>query len=395
MHRIEPFGFAPPPRIIFESGGIDRLPGLIGGMGNTALLVTGAGSYERLGFWEPLTGYLDDRGIGWSHVRTEGEPSPELIDECVDRARGSGVEVVAAVGGGSTIDSGKAISAMLKHPGSTADYLEGVGDPSKLTGDKVPFIAVPTTSGTGSEATKNAVLSRAGENGFKKSLRHDNFVPDLALVDAGLTLSCPERVTAACGMDAFSQLLESYVSTGASPLTDHLAFGALGLIRDCLVPACTDRGDDLNVRSGMSYAALVSGITLANAGLGVVHGIAGALGGLFVIPHGVACGTLLGACVSITVDKLKSDGGKEGRALSKFAAVGNLLCGSCEEDPHHACDLLVERIFEITEITGMPALGEFGVRERDLERIASASGNKRNPAALDSGEIAEALRRRL
>ena len=191
-----------------------------------------------------------------------------------------GIDVVLSTGGGSVIDAGKAVSAMLRVEGSVAEYLEDVGT-RKHPGTKVPFVAVPTTAGTGCEATRNAVLSRVGPDGFKKSLRHDNFLPDAAVVDPVLTLSCPPDITAACGLDALTQLLESFVSTKASVLTDVLALSGLEHIGNSLVPACTNSGQDIDMRANLSYAALMSGITLTSAGLGTVHGFASSIGGLF------------------------------------------------------------------------------------------------------------------
>lgn len=196
-----------------------------------------------------------------------------------------------AIGGGSVIDCGKAVAAMLVEDGSVQDYLEGVGT-RKPSGAKIPFIAVPTTAGTGSEATKNAVVCDRKE-GYKKSLRHDAYMPDVAVIDPELTMTAPRPVTIACGLDAVSQLIESYTSTKANVFTDSLALTALSHASESLLPHCLDQGNDISLRGKMSYAALISGITLSHAGLGAVHGMAGPLGGLFPVPHGVTCGKLL------------------------------------------------------------------------------------------------------
>ena len=338
---------------------------------------------------------LQDRSLEVNIFSVDGEPSPGLVDSVVNSYRDRAVQAVLAVGGGSVLDAGKAVSAMLLQQGSVVDYLEGVGSGAPHSGRKVPFVAVPTTSGTGSEATKNAVLSEVGPQGFKKSLRHDNFVPDVAVLDPELTVSCPPEVTAACGMDAFTQLLESYVSSGASPMTDALAWSGLESVAACLIPACTDRAHDLAVRAGMAYGALLSGMTLANAGLGLVHGLASTVGGSFDIPHGVVCGTLMGAANAATIEKLRRTSPPSQGALARYARVGALLSGREGCDMETGCRLLVETLDSWTDQLNLPKLGRYGVEDADLDAIAAGSGNKNNPVALEPGEIRKVLERRL
>ena len=218
-------------------------------------------------------------GIKYHHVVVSGEPSPELIDTTVEKYRNEAVDAIVAIGGGSVLDAGKAISAMLHRTESIKEFLEGVGT-IEHPGTKLPFIALPTTSGTGSEATKNAVISHVGKSGYKKSLRHDNFVPDIAIVDPRFTLSCPQNITAASGMDCFTQLIESYLSDKANEYTDALAWEGLKEIKSSLVQSYM-HGNDIQARTGMAFASLTSGICLANAGLGVVHGFASSIGGLY------------------------------------------------------------------------------------------------------------------
>ena len=233
----------------------------------SVLVVTGAKSFRSSGRRQSLLNRLRTNSISFFECSLSGEPTVDRIDDLVDAFRGKGVGMVVAIGGGSVIDGGKAVSAMLPVQGSVMDFLEGVGTGTH-SGEKVPFVAVPTTAGTGSEATKNAVIRGNGHPLFKKSLRHDNFVPDAAVIDPELMLSCPSDITAACGMDAFTQLLESYVSTKAAPMTDSLAFSGLRYLKEALVPVSTTEGADIHCRAAMAYGALISGITLANAGLG-------------------------------------------------------------------------------------------------------------------------------
>lgn len=388
------FEFARCPEIHFGERSFERLGEIASGYGSMAVVVTGAGSLERSGRLDALLAMLDERAVRHTRVTVRGEPSPDVVDSAVAANRGKSVSVVVGVGGGSALDAGKAISAMLPVEGSVLEYLEEVGTPSAHSGAKVPFVAVPTTAGTGSEATKNAVLSRTGPQGFKVSLRHDNFVPDVAVVDPSLALSCPPSTTAACGMDAFPQLLESLVATGASPLTDALALSGLEYIRDNLLPACSTGAGGVEVRAGMAYAALLSGMALANAGLGVVHGLAAEIGGMFDVPHGVVCGTLVGAATRANISRLR-ESGDGGGALPKYAIAGATLTGRGGADKERLCDLLVEAIEVWVAELGIPRLGEYGVRESDLDRLAGSVSQKNNPVKLSNDEVRGILADRL
>ena len=270
------------------------------------LVVTGSKSFLSSPHRQSLLRMVRTDSISLFECSLRGEPTVDQIDDLVSDFRGKGVGMVVAIGGGSVVDSGKAVSAMLTVQGSVRDFLEGVGTKAH-PGEKVPFVAVPTTAGTGSEATKNAVIRGNGDLLFKKSLRHENFVPDAAIIDPELMLSCPPDITAACGMDAFTQLLESYVSTKATPMTDALAFSGLQHLKEALLPVSTTEGTNIHHRTAMAYGALLSGITLANAGLGVVHGLAGPLGGLMEIPHGLVCGMLVAAASAMNIRLLERE----------------------------------------------------------------------------------------
>jgi alcohol dehydrogenase class IV len=329
---------------------------------------------------------LDQSKLKYYTVSVKGEPSPEFVDDVAKEYRKRPVNVVVAVGGGSAIDAGKAVSAMLAEEGSVKEYLEGVGT-RKPSGMKAPFIAVPTTAGTGCEATKNAVLSRVGKDGYKKSLRHDAFVPDVALVDPELALSCPPHVTASCGMDAISQLIEAYTSKNANPFTDALARSGLQAAAGAFLPLATGRGDDIVLRGKMAYAALSSGIVLAQAGLGTVHGIAGPAGGLFPVPHGAACAALLVPVLKRVVSRLK-EGPSSG--LEKFAEAGRIISGAHGGSDSQCADLLVSTLAQWVEMTAIPKLGAFGVAE-DISAIVRSADNKSSPVGLSPDEIAAAL----
>ncbi len=385
---VRSFDFNSTPKIIFGSGKLKLLPGILEEFGNTVLLVTGQRSFTQSEHWDKLLLRFESARVHWNHFIVQGEPSPEVIDECTATSRSSAIDAVVAIGGGSVLDAGKAVSAMLKQPGSVIDYLEGVGTKSP-TGNKVPFIAVPTTSGTGSEATKNAVISKVGKGGFKKSLRHDNYVPDIALVDPELTVSCPASVTAASGMDAFTQLLESYVSTNANPVTDALAIQGVRKVRDGLERAVKN-GNDLQARENMALAALLSGITLANAGLGTVHGFASSIGGIFDIPHGLVCARLMGPVNKLTIEKLRaSKDGAEG--LYRYARIGKLFSENKNKTDEYYIDTLLNVIENWTTSLGLKGLSEYGIKKSDLPEIAAKTGNKYNPVPLSQDELTEAL----
>jgi alcohol dehydrogenase class IV len=265
VDTLPSFTLAKLPALYFGNGAINRLDKLIPAYGSLALVVTGGESYEKTGLKKTVEVLLKSAGFSAIHYPVSSEPSPIVIDRGVEICWGHDIDLVIAIGGGSVLDAGKAIAAMLTESGSVKSFLEDVGT-QKPSGKRLPLIAIPTTAGTGSEATKNAVISEIGKQGFKKSLRHNNYVPDIAIVDPALTHSCPLELTAYSGMDAFTQLLESYLSVKANPVTDALALSGIEVVSRSLKKAyhnCTDS----NARAGMAYAAYLSGITLTNAGL--------------------------------------------------------------------------------------------------------------------------------
>ena len=391
---IPGFGFARMPEICFGAGALKQLPQRIARSGDRVLLVTGSKSFLATDAYSGLIGALAQAGVQYFQVAVSGEPSPTFIDQTVERYRDEKLDWVVGIGGGSAMDAGKAISAMLLQKGAVADYLEG-RETRKHDGRKVPYIAVPTSSGTGTEATKNAVLSEIGAQGYKNSLRHDNLVPDLALIDPELMLSCPPSLTAACGLDALTQLLESFVSTKASPISDALALSGLEHIAAGFMPAF-DRGDhDIEARSHMAYAAFLSGVTLANAGLGVVHGFASPIGGYFDMPHGVVCGTLLGEATRLNIELLFENESANRPALEKFARVGALLAGQSRGTLRKDCASLLEILERWIAQTGIPRLSRFGVTASDFARILDKTNNKNSPVALNREQMQAILQARL
>ena len=340
------FSFAATPQLHFGVGKISILPSLIKSFGRKILLITGARSFDS-SFGPKLLDQLESNDISLKRYTIDKEPTPSMIDLCIREFYSFKPDVVVAIGGGSVLDAGKAIAAMLPLNLPVKDYLEGVGRKTH-PGIKIPFIAAPTTSGTGSEATKNAVLSETGEGGYKKSLRHNNFVPNAAIIDPELTLSCSRSTTASSGMDAFTQLLESYLSTAANPMTDALAHEGLQRISKSLMKTFMN-GDNLEARTDMALAAYLSGITLANAGLGLVHGFASSIGGYFEIPHGVICSRLMGATNKATIRKLRHEKTNH-QALAKYATVGKLFTDANAKSENYYSDLLLDTIEILTRI---------------------------------------------
>jgi len=376
------------PALYFGKGSVEFLGKILTGYGQNVLLVTGNQSFESNGIRE-IAGKQMKKS---SRISVKGEPTPAVIDEAVNISKDKNIDVVVAVGGGSVIDSGKAIAAMITEKASVKNYLEDVGT-MKPSGNRLPFIAIPTTAGTGSEATKNAVISQYGKNGFKKSLRHDNYIADAAIIDPLLTVSCSPALTAATGMDAFTQLLESYLSLKSNLITDSLALAGIELIGRSLVKAFND-GKDIEARSDMAFAAYLSGITLANAGLGVVHGFAQPLGSLFPVPHGVVCSSLMGIVNRLTVDKLKTTD-PQSTILKKYASAGRRFLNDAGLSDEMAVNKLLDTIDEMISSFRLPRLAEFGITETDFTSIISNTQMKNHPIHLDSDDLKKILKQRL
>lgn len=389
---VRPFNFTRLPEIFFGEGKLSLLPGLIGKFGKKIILVTGKRSFMESYSAGILLDSFSRNGISIGKVEIPGEPSPDDIDSAIKLAPDDDFNAVVAIGGGSVMDAGKAISAMYGFSESVSEFLEGVG--TRLhPGSKLPFIAVPTTSGTGSEATSNAVLSKVGRDGFKKSLRHPAFVPDIALVDPALTIGCSPEITAASGMDCFTQLTEAFLSDRANEFTDALAVEGMRTLRSSLSGAYHD-GSGIAARSGMSFAALMSGICLANAGLGVVHGFASSVGGMLDIPHGVVCGTLMAPANRIIVRELRSGRGRQ-EVLAKYALLGRLFTGKDGKPDDWYTDGFIDFLYTLSEELGLPRLGHYGLERNLLAEICRNTGQKNNPVRLDETELEEILTERL
>jgi alcohol dehydrogenase class IV len=386
------FQFLSLPKIVFGPGKRNELADEVQTRGKRVLLLTGSSSVHNSGHGDEIISALKAADLELEHEVIAHEPSPTLIDQIVDRNRPAGTQVVVAVGGGSVMDAGKAVSAMLPVEGSIKEYLEGIGE-KKHPGLKIPFIAMPTTSGTGSEMTKNAVISEIGEQGFKKSLRHDNFIPELAIIDPEMMLSCPAKLTAASGMDAFSQLLESYLSTKANPMTDALALQGLKQIKRYLLRAFLEGEQNLEARSGMALAAMFSGITLAHAGLGLVHGFASPLGGFYYIPHGVVCGSLMAPVFATTIDNLLEQ--PENPVINKLLIVSKVFADFKYKKDLEYLQAFKEKLIHITSLLEMPLLSDYGLKEDGIQKVVDCTSHKNHPVRLSNEQMVSALKVRI
>jgi len=393
------------PRIHFGAGRIKEIPHLIQSSVKNILIVTGKHSFRSTKKFSRLLEELKAKNHSLYDMTVSGEPSPKTVDDAVGEFHKKNIHLVLAVGGGSVLDASKAIAGLLPYGNSVMDHLEGVGKGISYEGPALPFIAVPTTAGTGSEATKNAVLSMQGPDGFKKSFRHDTLVPMAAVVDPELLETCTSELIAANGMDAFTQLLESYVSIRANPFTDALAWSGLRAVISSLPEIFSEAESGNGIKNiegltSMAYGSLLSGITLAHAGLGSVHGLASPLGAFFPIPHGAVCGTLASRAAKENIDAmLKRD--PENHSLRKYAEVGLLVSGKDAHDlktEKSRLDVLIQILDRWTSDMKLKKLGAYGVKTGDLDKIvANSRGNsmQTNPIKLEDAEIRSILTDRL
>lgn len=401
---VAPFSVARLPRIEFGSGSIRKLPDIAASFGRRLLIVTGRQSFLASPQAAALFAALSRQDCVWEVLQVTDEPTVAFIDDSVFRLRGTPFDAVIGIGGGSALDAAKAIAGLLKPGNSVLDHLEGVGPELPYRGPATPFIAVPTTAGTGSEATKNAVIGIPGK--FKKSFRDEKLVAEWAIVDPDLLATCPPALIAADGMDAFTQLLESFVSQRANPLTDALARSGIMAVKDALLPFYRDPGNAA-AREKMAYAALVSGICLAQTGLGAVHGLAAPLGAFFPIPHGLACGSLLATTCEVNIAALKARA-PDSPALPKYAEIGRRFAMKKGLNGEDARAFLLATLRQWERELAIPKLSACRVTSADLAqpapsaadipRIVAAcrgSSMKTNPVVLTDAELMRILEERL
>ncbi len=395
--HFHPFSIARLPRIEFGSGAFSRTAELAGQFGRRALIVTGARSFANSERWPLLLQQFAELGISYEHISIDGEPSPDMVDDAVSACASASIEVVIAIGGGSAMDAAKAIAGLLRVKQSVMDFLEGVGPELTYQGPSVPFIAVPTTAGTGSEATKNAVLSKQGKDGFKKSFRDDKLVAEVAIVDPDLLSTCPRDVIAANGMDALTQLIESYVSVKANVFNDALGISGLRAARDGLVRLYQSEGADAQARERMAYASLISGINLAQTGLGSVHGLASPLGAFYPIPHGVVCGTLVATATHTNINAML-EREPDNAAIDRYARISEVLSQRRFKSTDQALDKLVELLQQWTYDLQLEKLSRYGLDSSALDHVVKhsrGSSMKTNPIVLTDEEIKSILIERM
>jgi alcohol dehydrogenase class IV len=377
------FEFASAAQIIFGPGTLGEAVSAARSAGSRVLLVTGR-TGERAG---PLREHLRASGLAVEQFRVTGEPSLAAVREGVERARQAGSDVVVAIGGGSVLDAGKAIAALRTNPGDVLDYLEVIGAGKPLERPALPWIAVPTTAGTGAEVTRNAVLF-CPEHRVKASLRSRFLLPRLAVVDPELTLELPPAITAATGLDALTQLIEPFVSLRANPLTDGFCREGIPRAAGSLVRAFHD-GHDAEARANMALASLLSGLALANAGLGAVHGFAAAIGGMFPAPHGAVCAALLAPVMEANLKALRARQ-PDHPALARYDEVARLLTGGAAR-----ADEGIAWVRRVTSELAIPGLRAYGVEESHyaeiVARAARASSMRGNPLPLTEDELIAVL----
>jgi alcohol dehydrogenase class IV len=378
------FEFATASKIIFGPGKVNSVGALFEQFGYKVLIVSGA----PLKITERLLNLLELHGNKFTLIKIDSEPTIDIVCEGVERAREEKPDGIIGVGGGSAIDTAKAIAALLTNPGDVTDYLEVIGLNKQLTNPSIPLIAIPTTSGTGSEVTRNAVIGIPTHH-VKVSIRSPHLLPRIALIDPELTISVPPLITAMTGLDTLTQLIEPFTCNSPNPLTDAICLEGIQRVANSLIRSY-DNGIDLNAREDMSLAALFSGLALANARLGAVHGLAGPIGGEIAAPHGAICASLLPNVLATDFSALINRAPKH-PVLVRYATVGKLLCGDPSATPAKG----IQWIQDFCSHSNIRPLSSFGLAENQfndiIEKALKSSSMKGNPITLYPDELRNIL----
>ena len=380
------FEFATANRIIFGAGKLSELSKHVEENAKRLLLVCGHSS-DAIPRLRKILAALD---ISFTEFQVHGEPTVEVIREGVKTAQDC--NMIIGLGGGSVLDAGKAIAALVTNSGDVFDYLEVIGKGQPLVNAPLPYVAIPTTAGTGSEVTRNAVIESTEQN-VKVSLRSPLMLPRLALVDPELTYNLPPEITASSGLDALTQLIEPFVSIKANPMTDAICREGMYHAAWSLKRAY-ENGTDKEAREGMSLASLFGGLALANAALGAVHGFAGPLGGMLHAPHGALCARLLPLVMETNIKALETRQA-EHSALKRYAEIARILTGEKDATPQDA----VIWASELINSLNIPQLSAYGMNEEKfseaVEKTMKANSFKGNPIALTENELVLILERAL
>ena len=382
------FEFATATQILFGAGMLRRIGDIATDFGTRAFVITGS-TPERAAH---LLRTLQEKGIDYSTFAVAGEPTIEMVQRGVQQAREHRCDVVIGFGGGSVMDTGKAVAGLLTNGGEPLDYLEVIGKGQKIVKAAAPYIAIPTTAGPGTEVTRNAVIKSA-QHQVKVSMRSPFLLPRVALIDPELTYTLPPEITASTGLDAFTQVIEPYVSNKANPLTDALCREGVQRAARSL-RRVYEHGDDAGAREDMAVVSLFGGLALANAQLGAVHGFAGPLGGMFPAPHGAICARVLPYVIAVNVRALQARM-PGSLALRRYDEIARILTGNAGATAGDA----VKWVQELCDALQVPALAQYGMTAADIpvvvEKAAKASSMKGNPLALTTEEFTEILERAL
>ncbi len=378
------FDFSSAHQVAFGRGKLEITGTAAAKLGKKALVVVGFKGSEV----DRLTALLEASGVAWEPFWVSGEPTVQTIEQGKQAALAAGCDLIIGFGGGSAIDTAKAVAALVANPGEVLDYLEVVGNNRPLLVPPLPYIAIPTTAGTGSEVTRNAVIG-VPEKQVKVSLRSPQMLARLAVIDPQLTLKLPPSVTASTGMDALAQVIEPFVSKRANPFIDLFCREGIRRGARYLLKAYQNGQDEI-AREAMSFTSLMGGMALANAGLGAVHGFAGPVGGMFAAPHGAVCACLLPPVVMVNARALtQREPGHP--ALARYQEIAEIITGKTGATISDLSGWLED----LRVALAIPSLGQFGVKEKDLpvlvEKGAVASSMKANPIALSSEELREIL----
>ncbi|HEY59687.1 MAG TPA: iron-containing alcohol dehydrogenase [Anaerolineae bacterium] len=378
------FDFSTTQRIIFGWGALDKLPSIISKFGTRAFLIYS----KSVPAVTKIENIFNELQIKWHAFTAYGEPTDKVINQVTAEARDYNCDFVVSIGGGSVIDTGKAVSALLTNEGDLLDYLEVVGKGMPIKNLPKPYIAIPATAGTGSEVTRNAVIKITNKK-VKVSMRNPWLLPSVALVDPQLTVSVPPKITASTGMDAFTQVIEPYVSRFSNQLVDLYCKEGIEKAAKSLLKAY-EYGDNQEARTNMAWVSLLGGLSLANAKLGAVHGFAGPIGGMFKAPHGTICASLLPSVIEVNVRALR-EREPQNQKVARFEEIAKIIT----QDSHAKIRDGIEWIKKLKDKLHIPQLLEFNIHKRDFSEIISkskrSSSMKGNPITLTDGELWEIL----